>query len=236
MTTRYFGERITRSEDPRLLTGRGTYVDDVQPYGCLHAAVLRSPHAHARISGIDTSKAKALRGVIAVYTNTDLSEAIAGPLPKLIPHPSLIHHKTQYALVPDTVRHVGEAVAFVVAESRYIAEDALDLVRAEEVEDLVAAGREELGDEAAVAPLPGRLCAQEARRGLRERLGERPLPLRPFHPRCIAAEGRRRDAVETLLAGLSTAPPAELRSVAVADPGRRHGEGQGLPVELRVPA
>ncbi len=128
MTTRYFGQRIKRSEDPRLLTGRGTYVDDVQPRGCLHAAVLRSLYAHARIRRIDTSRAKALPGVIAVYTNADLPQAISGPLPKLIPHPALIHHKTQYALAPDTVRHVGEAVAFVVAESRYLAEDALDLI------------------------------------------------------------------------------------------------------------
>jgi carbon-monoxide dehydrogenase large subunit len=128
MTTRYFGQRVKRSEDPRLLTGRGTFVDDVQPRGCLHAAVLRSPHAYARIRAIDTSKAKALPGVVAVYTNANLPQAIAGPLPKLIPHPSLIHHKTHYALVPDTVRHVGEAVAFVVAENRYVAEDALDLI------------------------------------------------------------------------------------------------------------
>jgi len=128
MTTRYFGQRIKRSEDPRLLTGRGTYVDDVQPRGCLHAAVLRSLYAHARIRRIDTSRAKTLPGVIAVYTNADLPQAISGPLPKLIPHPALIHHKTQYALAPDTVRHVGEAVAFVVAESRYLAEDALDLI------------------------------------------------------------------------------------------------------------
>ena len=128
MTTRYFGERIKRSEDSRLLTGRGTYVDDIQPRGCLHAALLRSPHAHARIRSIDLSKAKTLPGVIAVYVNADLPQAIAEPLPKLIPHPSLIHHKTQYALAPDKVRYVGEPVAFVVAESRYIAEDAVDLI------------------------------------------------------------------------------------------------------------
>ncbi|MBI2200632.1 MAG: xanthine dehydrogenase family protein molybdopterin-binding subunit, partial [Armatimonadetes bacterium] len=131
MTTRYFGERIKRIEDPRLLTGRGTYVDDIQPRGCVHAAVLRSPHAHARIRSIDVSKAKVLPGVIGVYTNADLPSAIAGPLPKLIPHPSLIHHKTQYALAPDTVRHVGEPIAFVVAENRYVAEDALDLIDVE---------------------------------------------------------------------------------------------------------
>ncbi len=128
MTTRYFGERIKRSEDPRLLTGRGTYVDDIQPRGCLHAALLRSPHAHARIRNVDVSKAKTLPGVVGIYTHADLPQTIAAPLPKLIPHPSLIHHKTHYALAADKVRYVGEPVAFVVAESRYIAEDAVNLI------------------------------------------------------------------------------------------------------------
>jgi len=128
MGTRYFGERVTRSEDPRLLTGRGTYVDDIRLPGMLHGAVLRSPHAHARILRIDTSRALAAPGVAAVYTRADLPAGLREPLPKLIPHPALIHHKTQYALAPEKVRHVGEAVAFVVAESRYLAEDALELI------------------------------------------------------------------------------------------------------------
>lgn len=131
MATRYFGARVKRSEDPRLLTGRGTYVDDIQPPGVLHAALLRSPHAHARILSIETSRAAALPGVVAVYTHADLPPSLAEPLPKLIPHPSLIHHKTHYALTPVKVRYVGEPVAFVVAESRYIAEDALDLIEVE---------------------------------------------------------------------------------------------------------
>ncbi|MGH2348706.1 MAG: xanthine dehydrogenase family protein molybdopterin-binding subunit, partial [bacterium] len=128
MATRYFGARIKRNEDPRLLTGRGTFVDDIQPAGVVHGAVLRTPHAHARIRSIDVSKAAALPGVHAVYTHADLPPTLQAPLPKLIPHPALIHHKTQYALAPGIVRHVGEAVAFVVADSRYIAEDALDLI------------------------------------------------------------------------------------------------------------
>jgi carbon-monoxide dehydrogenase large subunit len=128
MATRYFGARIKRSEDPRLLTGRGTFVDDIQPAGVVHGAVLRSPHAHARIRAIEISRAAALPGVVAVYLHADLPPALQAPLPKLIPHPSLIHHKTQYALAPGIVRHVGEAVAFVVADSRYVAEDALDLI------------------------------------------------------------------------------------------------------------
>ncbi|HLE76819.1 MAG TPA: aerobic carbon-monoxide dehydrogenase large subunit [bacterium] len=131
MATRYFGARIKRNEDPRLLTGRGTFVDDVQPTGVVHGAVLRSPHAHARIVRIDVTLAAALPGVHAVYTHADLPPKLQEPLPKLITHPSLIHHKTQYALAPGIVRHVGEAVAFVVADSRYLAEDALDLIEVE---------------------------------------------------------------------------------------------------------
>ncbi|MBI4279281.1 MAG: xanthine dehydrogenase family protein molybdopterin-binding subunit [Armatimonadetes bacterium] len=128
MATRFFGERIRRNEDPRLLTGRGLYVDDVQLPGLLHAAVLRSPYAHARLRRIDTARAKAHPGVVAVYTSADLPAAIREPLPKLIPHAALVHHKTQYALAMDKVRHVGEPVALVVAESRYAAEDALVII------------------------------------------------------------------------------------------------------------
>jgi len=131
MGTRYFGERVKRNEDPRLLTGRGTFVDDIRLPGMLHGAVLRSPHAHARLLSLDTSKAKTARGVVAVYTRTDLPEHLQQPLPKLIPHYALIHHKTQYALAPEKVRYVGEPVAFVVAESRYLAEDAAELVEVE---------------------------------------------------------------------------------------------------------
>ncbi len=128
MATRYFGARIKRSEDPRLLTGRGTFVDDVHPPGLLHAALLRSPHAHARITHIDVRQAAALAGVMAVYTFADLPRALQDPLPKLIPHPALVHHKCQFALAGAKVRYVGEPVAFVVATSRYLAEDAAELI------------------------------------------------------------------------------------------------------------
>jgi carbon-monoxide dehydrogenase large subunit len=128
MGTRYFGERVRRREDPRLLTGRGTFVDDVQPPRLLYAALLRSPHARARITRIDVTRAAALPGVSLVLTHADLPAELQEPLPKLIPHPTLIHHKTQYALAPGLVRHVGEPIAMVVASSRYIAEDALDLI------------------------------------------------------------------------------------------------------------
>jgi aerobic carbon-monoxide dehydrogenase large subunit len=128
MGTRWFGQPVKRREDPRLLTGTGTYVDDIQPPNLLHGAFLRSPHARARIKRLNTARARSMRGVVLVLTHSDLPKTLAEPLPKLIPHPTLIHHKTQYALAPGQVRHVGEPVAFVVAASRYVAEDAVDAI------------------------------------------------------------------------------------------------------------
>ncbi len=127
MTTRVFGAPISRKEDRRLLTGTGTYVDDIDLPDMLHAAILRSPHAHARIHSIDISHVIELDGVMAVLTYEDLGVASA-PLPLLISHPALTYPHTQYALAKDVVRYVGEAVAMVVATDRYIAEDALDLI------------------------------------------------------------------------------------------------------------
>lgn len=128
MATRWLGAPVKRNEDPRLLTGQGLFVDDVQLPGMLHAAVLRSPHAHARIVRVDVRRALEHPEVALVLTRADLPARLQEPLPKLIPHPDLKHHKTQYALAPDKVRHVGEPVAFVVATSRYAAEDALELI------------------------------------------------------------------------------------------------------------
>jgi carbon-monoxide dehydrogenase large subunit len=128
VATRWFGAPVKRNEDPRLLTGQGVFVDDIQLPGMLHAAVLRSPHAHARILRVDVRRALEHPDVVLVLTHRDLPPGLREPLPKLIPHPDLRHHKTQYALAPDKVRHVGEPVAFVVATSRYAAEDALELI------------------------------------------------------------------------------------------------------------
>ncbi len=127
MTTRIFGVAISRQEDQRFLTGTATYVDDIHLPDMLHAAILRSPHAHAMIRSIDTSQAAQLPGVVAVWIYADLG-SVSGPLPLLIPHPALTHPHTQYALAKDVVRYVGEAVAIVIASDRYIAEDALALI------------------------------------------------------------------------------------------------------------
>jgi carbon-monoxide dehydrogenase large subunit len=130
MATRTFGMPVARKEDPRFLTGSATYIDDIDLPAMQHAAILRSPYAHARIRSIDTSKAAALQGVSLVLTYRDLvaTGIAAQPLPLLIPHPALTHPHTAYALAKDTVRYVGEAVAMVVATDRYIAEDALELI------------------------------------------------------------------------------------------------------------
>ncbi|MGO1165561.1 MAG: aerobic carbon-monoxide dehydrogenase large subunit [Janibacter sp.] len=130
MTTKMMGERISRVEDDRLVTGKGRYSDDLVP-GALEVAVLRSPHAHARIISIDVEPVLDVHGVHAVYTYEDLTGPMADPLPLLIPHPSLTHGRTQYALAKDEVNYVGEAIAFVVADNRYIAEDALDRIEVE---------------------------------------------------------------------------------------------------------
>lgn len=125
MTTKMFGERVARVEDDRLVTGNGRFADDLMP-DAAEMAVLRSPHAHARIIDIDIEPVLDIAGVHAVYTYEDLTGAMAEPLPLLIPHPSLTHGRTQYALAKDEVNYVGEAIAVVIAENRYIAEDAVD--------------------------------------------------------------------------------------------------------------
>src|SRR5690625_573458 len=94
-------------------------------------AVLRSPHAHAKILSIDIEQVLDIEGVHAVYTHEDLPGAMADPLPLLIPHPDLTHGRTQYALAKDEVNYVGEAIAVVVAEDRYIAEDAIERIYVE---------------------------------------------------------------------------------------------------------
>jgi aerobic carbon-monoxide dehydrogenase large subunit len=127
MTTRWVGAPVQRLEDPRLLRGKGTYVDDIDFPDLLHAAILRSPHAHASITSIDVSAAQALPGVHLVLTANDLGEVLE-PSPLLIPHRALTQPRTQLPLARDKVRYVGEAVAMVVAESRYLAEDALELI------------------------------------------------------------------------------------------------------------
>lgn len=128
MTAKVFGSGIRRREDPRLITGTATYTDDIVLPGMVHAAILRSPHAHARIKRIDTVRARAAAGVLAVYTGADTEVALK-PMPCLwLPPNSDLKVAAYPQLARDVVRYVGDAVAVVVAENRYLAQDALDLV------------------------------------------------------------------------------------------------------------
>jgi len=129
---RYTGASIKRSEDPRILTGAGRYVDDIKLPGMLHAAFVRSPLAHARVISVDAEAARALPGVVAVLTGADL-ETMTVPGPDTLmalmgwagPTPEFT------LLATDKVRLVGDPVAVVIAESRYVAEDGCELVEVE---------------------------------------------------------------------------------------------------------
>jgi aerobic carbon-monoxide dehydrogenase large subunit len=127
------GQAVPRTEDLRLLTGRGRYLEDINLPGQAHAAVLRSPHAHARITSIDVAEAAAMPGVIAVLTGRDLAADGIAPLPCMAhvpakagtPEPAYPPHP---ALALDRVRHVGDGVALVVAETAAQARDAVDQI------------------------------------------------------------------------------------------------------------
>jgi carbon-monoxide dehydrogenase large subunit len=125
-TGTYVGLPLTRREDPRLVTGGGHYVSDLKRPGLLHLAVVRSPYAHARIRHRDLERARAVPGVAGVYGPEELAP-ILRPFPVGMPDPRL-KDAMPMALAPEIVRYVGEPVAFVVAEDRYVAEDAVDQV------------------------------------------------------------------------------------------------------------
>jgi carbon-monoxide dehydrogenase large subunit len=126
------GQPVSRSEDPVLLRGRGRYSDDVNLPGQAYAVMVRSPHAHGVIRGLDAIAARAMPGVLAVYTAADLAAGGIGPLP---PRQVMNNRDgtpmlspVRYALATDKVRHVGEAVAVVIAESVAAAKDAAESV------------------------------------------------------------------------------------------------------------
>jgi carbon-monoxide dehydrogenase large subunit len=134
MSTRAFGARIRRNEDPRLLTGQALFVDDVHIPGMAHVAFKRSDYAHARIVRVDVEAARHMPGVLAVFTGPDLGD-FWQPSPLLVPPPPARHvvfnQRTACQLAKDKVRYVGEPVAMVVAESRYLAEDAVEAITVE---------------------------------------------------------------------------------------------------------
>jgi len=123
------GASVKRAEDPRLVTGSGRYVDDFAVPGVVRLAIVRSPHAHARVRAVDRRRALAVPGIVAVLTIDDLP-ALAGSVPPLVPAPNMRAY-THPVLGGPLVRHVGEAVAVVVAEDAYVAADAAEHVNIE---------------------------------------------------------------------------------------------------------
>lgn len=134
------GSRVVRREDPALITGQARYADDIQPRGLLHAAILRSQYGHARITGVDTSEAEALAGVATVLVAEDLEADDIGTVPTFGGPPAFgptmsVHDGPNVPerplLARDRVRYTGEAIAVVVAEDRYTANDAVDRIEVE---------------------------------------------------------------------------------------------------------
>src|SRR3989441_2135737 len=149
------GAPVRRLEDERFLTGRGRFVDDLLPPGTVFAHVLRSPHAHARIGGIDTAAARAASGVLAVLTGADVVREAIGGLP-CAAFPESGYRPTQPILAVDKVRHVGEAVALIVAETAAQAADAAELIQVDyaplpavTLEDACASNAPKVWDDAA---------------------------------------------------------------------------------------
>jgi carbon-monoxide dehydrogenase large subunit len=154
LSGRYVGQSVSRNEDARLLTGHALFVDDVRLDGMLHVAFVRSDHAHAILNSVDVSAALERPGVVAVYTAADLGDYWR-PGPLLVPPPPIegiiFNQATQVPLAKDRLRHAGEPIAMVVAESRYIAEDALaDIFVDAEPLDAVADLEAALGPDAPI--------------------------------------------------------------------------------------
>jgi CO/xanthine dehydrogenase Mo-binding subunit len=161
------GSRVERREDARLLAGQGRYLDDLG-HTALAAAFVRSPHAHARVIDVDVTDALDVEGLVAVYTYEDLVAAdarsgtrVSERLPLLIPHPALTHGRTGYPLAHEVVRHVGEAVAMVVARDRYVAEDAAERIRVayEVLPPVVGVAQARAGDRLVHEDVPGNVAA-----------------------------------------------------------------------------
>src|SRR6266436_7496082 len=133
---RLFGKSIKRREDPRFITGRGNYTDDLKLAGLTYAAFVRSPHAHARIRSIDVSAARAHPGVVAIFTGKDMTGVNSLPcgwdprkeknIPGVVQDLAMVPHMP---LSSDVARHVGDPVAVVIADSQDAANDAAEKVK-----------------------------------------------------------------------------------------------------------
>ena len=135
---KYVGATVRRREDPRLLTGAGRYIDDVRVGGCLYAAIVRSPHAHARLMAVRLDAARRHPGVVACFAFADLEAALRPLLTAGVPPPPLqervgfeMRIARQFPLATGKVRYVGDPIAVVIADTPSTGEDALALVEAE---------------------------------------------------------------------------------------------------------
>ena len=223
-STRYAGSRIHRVEDARLLTGRGTFVDDVQRPGTLHACFVRSPFARARIVGIDLDEARALPGVVAVVTGADLNPDVHE---LWYSNPGRGQTTPMTPLAEGEVRFVGDPVALVVAADRYVAEDAADLVFVDydDLEPLVdyrtALGSDQLVHDGYPGNVVGELrgggaeavdaAVAGAAHVLRESIQQQAYAPVPMETRGIIAEWD--PAAEQLTVWAATQAPHEVRSV-----------------------
>jgi carbon-monoxide dehydrogenase large subunit len=256
------GARVRRSHDPRLLTGHGAYIDDLQLPGVLHMGVWRSPYAHARVGAIDLQPALGVTGVVDAF---DVTAFGASPptFPTVVTHESL-RSCPQYPLARERVRYVGEAVAVVIAEHRGIAEDALQLVDVEleplqvvaSTDAAVLAGAPELHADA-----PSNCCAEwtlllgdadaafrDAEVVVRERLSMQRYTGVPIETRGVAAQpdpisgelvmwvsGQWPHTTRTLAAGMLGLPEHRIR-VVVPDVGGGFGvKEEFYPEDLLVP-
>ncbi len=225
--SKLIGARIKRREDPRLITGHATYVDDIRLPNVLHLEVLRSIYAHARIKRVDASKASSLPGVVAVFSGEE-AQRLTPPLPAAssIPNLKVPEH---YPLAVDKVRFVGEGVAAVVATDRYVARDALELIEVEyeplpavvDPEKAMEPGapvlHEEFGDNIAYRlPLGGDVddALRKADVVIRQRMENQRLIPSPMETRGVVAQYQPGD--DRLTVWLSTQAPHLMRTQLAA--------------------
>ena len=232
---RSVGARVLRREDPRFLTGQGTYVDDVQPPGLLHAAFVRSDHAHANLLGIETADALAVPGVHAVITAEELAGEVMS-MRTLVGTPGY-QECDMPVLATGKVRVVGEPVALVVADSRYSAEDGAAAARvAYEPLPAVLEIADALAEDAPAihADVPDNLynSFETATEGHRDRLrGRRRTGRAGGHPAALRRRGARRPGGDRLPGGgdrlTSGSPARSPTSPAPASPSSSASPSRG---------
>jgi len=260
----YAGQSIKRFEDPRLLTGQGAFLDDLQVPGMLHATVLRSPHAHARLTSIETAAARDVPGVVAVITAEDLEGMVESVPTRQETEAETLHPPVHPVLARGKVCYVGQPVAIVVAEDPYLARDATELIRVDytplpPVIDPLAAVQadtpivhQELGTNIALRTRNAggdiEAALRQAAHVVRQRYRVQRLAPAPLETRGIVASYEPQDDLLTVwdstqhphtvrdhLATVLHRPASRVRVVA-PDVGGGFGEKGGLyPEEIAVP-